>query len=191
MWLRPGARAMRFTAAQRFDVDRVAFEWLARFPLVAPVALHVVDRFADDDGELAVRLFRMPLQRQRGPEVAAGEALRYLAELAWVPHALVHNRDLEWRELDDDRVEVATRVRGRRLAVELAFDEGGDIAGSTSRMRRRKVDREWVETPWGGAFGGYETLGGIRVPTTGEAYWDLPEGRYVYFRGRITSVEPG
>jgi hypothetical protein len=70
-----------------------------------------------------VRRLGPPLQRQHGPEVTAGEALRYLAELPWAPHAPLCNRDLVWRELDDTRVEVATTVRGRRLAVELALDE--------------------------------------------------------------------
>jgi hypothetical protein len=56
-------------------------------------------------------------------------------------------------------------------------------------MRRRKVGKEWLPTPWGGRFRDYATLGGVRVPTTGEAYWELPEGRYVYWRARVTSVE--
>ena len=189
MWLRPGARGMRFAAAQCLAVERVAFAWRARFPVAGPLALRVVDRFADDDGELAVRLLGLPVQRQRGTETAAGEALRYLAELPWVPHALLHNRELEWRELDERRVEVATRLRRRRLTVEFAVDESGDIVGSSSQMRQRKITAEWLATPWGGNFGGYEKLGGIRVPTSGEAYWDLPEGRYVYFRARVTSVE--
>jgi hypothetical protein len=189
MWLRPGARGMRFAATQRFAVERVALSWRARFPVAGPLALHVVDRFADDDGELAVRLLGLPVQRQRGTETAAGEALRYLAELPWAPHALLHNRKLEWRDLDARRTEVATRVRGHRLTVELAADESGDIVRSSSRMRQRKIAGEWVATPWGGNFDGYEKLGGIRVPTFGEAYWDLPEGRYVYFRAHVRSVE--
>lgn len=32
-------------------------------------------------------------------------------------------------------------------------------------------------------------LGGVRVPTTAEVGWDLPEGRFVYFRGRLTGLE--
>jgi hypothetical protein len=29
----------------------------------------------------------------------------------------------------------------------------------------------------------------VRVPAGGEAWWDLPEGRFVYWRGRVTGVE--
>src|SRR5579884_635194 len=97
MWLKPGGRAMRFEATQSFAVRRVAFWWHARFPLVGPLSLHVVDDYAVGDGKLEVRLFGVTLQRQRGPETVKGEALRYLAELPFVPPAILLNEQLEWR----------------------------------------------------------------------------------------------
>ncbi len=42
---------------------------------------------------------------------------------------------------------------------------------------------------WGGSFGDYSVLGGIRIPTQAEARWELPDGPFVYWRGRITSLE--
>jgi hypothetical protein len=188
MWQKPGGRAMRFNATQHFAVERVAFSWQARFPLLGPLALSVVDEYAEGDGELEVRLLGLPLQRQREPETVAGEALRYLAELPFVPPAIVHNRELEWRELDERTAGVAARIGGERLGVKIEVDPEGDIVQTSSQARQRKVGNEWVPTPWGGRFGEYETLGGIRVPTSGEAYWDLPEGRYVYWRGTVTSA---
>lgn len=85
MWLKPGGRAMRFAATQSFATERVAFWWRARFPIAGPIALSVIDEYADEDGQLAVHLLGVPLQRQRGPETVAGEALRYLAELPLAP----------------------------------------------------------------------------------------------------------
>lgn len=188
MWLKPGGRGLRFRATEAFAVDRVAFAWQARFPLLGPLALRVVDGYAGGDGTLEVRLLGLPLQRQRGPEVVAGEALRYLAELAWAPHALTANRELEWRELGDRRAEVATTVAGERLNVTVEFDADAQIVAVSSADRRRKVGNTWVATPWGGRFGDHRMLGGIRVPSWGEAYWELPE-RYVYWRGTVTGVE--
>lgn len=188
MWLRPGGRALRFTAVESFAVERVAFAWDARFPILGPLALRVVDDYADGDGSLEVRLLGLPLQHQRGPETVAGEALRYLAELPWVPHALFHNPELEWRELDERRAEVATRIAGQRLTVELELNGEAEIVGAVSTMRRRKVGNAWVATPWGGRFGDYRPFGGVRIPTWGEAYWELPE-RYVYWRGSVTAVD--
>lgn len=56
-------------------------------------------------------------------------------------------------------------------------------------MRLFEAGSDWVPRPWGGHFGDYQALGGIRIPTSGEAYWELPEGRYVYWRGTVTSAQ--
>jgi hypothetical protein len=189
MWLKPGGRAMRFEATQSIAAERVGFSWQARFPLLGPCSLHVVDDYADGDGKLEVRLFGLPLQRQRGIETVTGEALRYLAELPFAPLAIVLNDQLEWRGVDERSAEVAATVAGRRLAVTLEVNDDGDIIRSSTEMRLLKLGREWVSRPWGGVFGEYETLGGTRIPTTGEAYWELPEGRYVYWRATVTSTQ--
>ena len=187
MWQKPGGRAMHFTATQRIAVDRVAFSWRARFPLLGPLALHV-DGYADGEGRLEVRALGLPVQRQTAPEITRGEVLRYLAELPWAPHAMEHNAELDWRQLGERHVVIATHVGGERLSVEMEFDDGGDIVRSSSHMRPYQLGKEWLPTPWAGEFSEYKSLGGIRIPTRAEVYWDLPSGRFVYWRGRIFSA---
>lgn len=116
-------------------------------------------------------------------------AIRYLSELPWVPHAIVANRELEWRELDAATVEVATRVGAGHVAVHLHFDADGDIVAASVAARPRMVGKRVIDTPWRGRFGEYEVIGGVRVPTTAEVTWDLPEGPFTYFRGKLTALE--
>ena len=189
MWQKPGGRAMRFEATQRFAVDSVAFSWQARFRMAGPIAIRVVDDYADGEGGLEVRVLGIPIRRQTGREIVAGEALRYLAELPWVPYAIVRNRELEWREAGERRVEVATRVGGERLMVELQFDAAGNLTRSSSEMRLLEVEKAWVPAPWAGDFSEYELVGGIRIPTRAEVYWELESGRFVYWRGQVTAVD--
>lgn len=186
---KPGGRAMRFTAVQLFAVERIAFSWQARFPLVGPLAIRIVDDYADGEGKLEGRLLGVPVLRQAGPEAATAQALRYLAELPWVPHAMAHNGELEWRDLDERSVEVAAYVGGERLAVKLEFDDAGYIVRASSPMRPYRVAKRLVPTPWGGDFAEYDVLGGMRIPTSAEVYWDLSGGRFVYWRGTVTSLE--
>jgi hypothetical protein len=189
MWERPGGRALRFTATESLSVERVEFSWRARFPVGGPIALKVVDGYADGAGRLEARVLGVPVQRSAGPELTIGEAMRYLAELPWVPHAIAHNSELEWRELDERRVEVASRVGGETVAVELELDADGMIVRASSRTRPRQVGSVWVPTPWAGEFGGYEELGGILVPTRAEVSWELRGGPFVYWRAAVTSLE--
>ncbi|HWM10985.1 MAG TPA: DUF6544 family protein [Solirubrobacteraceae bacterium] len=184
MRLRPGGRAMRFSAVEELAVDRIAFSWRARFPL----AIRVFDGCTGGRGKLEARVLGVPVMRRSGAEVAAGEVLRYLAELPWVPWAMEHNAELEWRELDERSVEVAGRAGGRRLAVTVEFDADGDIVRAGCDARPRQVGRTSVLTPWGGEFGDYRALGGMRIPTRARVYWELDEGRFVYWRGTVTSA---
>ena len=188
MWSKPGARPMHFAATERFAVDRVAFCWRARFRIAPAVAINVSDCYDAGEGSLRVKLFGVPLQRRSGPEVALAEAFRYLAELPWAPFAIAANRELDWEERDARSVEVSCRVNEKRLGVIFDFDASGDIVRCSAAARPRDVGGETIPTPWGGELSEYRPLDGIRLPTFGEVYWDLPEGRFVYWRGRITGV---
>ena len=185
MQLKPG-RWLRFEAEQEAATEQVEFSWRARFPIAPLVALRVDDWYRAGNGALEVKLFGLPLKRSQGVDVARGEAMRYLAELPWVPHAFVANRELEWREVDESTVEVATTIVGSRAAVRLHFDDEGDIVAASAQNRPRAVGKA-VPTPFAGEFGAYELFDGIRLPTTAAVRWELPEGPFVYFRGRITS----
>ncbi len=175
---------MPFRATEDFSIDRVAFTWRARFPLVGPLALTVVDEFADGDGRLRLSLLGIPLKTIEGPETNVGEAMRYLSELAWAPQAIAANREIVWRELDERTVEVASPRVSTTAVVALKFDAAGDIVGATG-TRPMPVGKKFVPTSWGGDFGDYKSFNGTRVPTYGETWWELPQGRFVYWRGRI------
>jgi hypothetical protein len=185
---KPGGRAMPFRATEDFAVDHVAFSWRARFPILGPLALTVVDEFANGDGRLRVSLLGVPLQTENGPEAAVGEAMRYLAELPWVPQAIIANREVEWQAIDNESVEVACSLGTTRVAVRWHFNEDGDVVGATG-MRPFLVGKTFVRREWGGEFGEYATLDGVRVPISGQVWWDLPEGRFVYWRGSLTRLE--
>lgn len=133
----------------------------------------------------------LPITSQAGSETSLGEAMRYLAELAWVPHAIAANTRLEWRQLDERAVEVATATAAGRAAVTLDFDTDGDIVASRCQARPYPQGKAFVPRPWCGTFSDYAVLGGVRVPTRGEVRWELPDGPYTYWRATITSLEPG
>ena len=150
MQLKPG-RWLPFRAEQDMAVDRVEFAWRANFRPARLVSVHVRDWYRSGVGGLDVRLWGVvPVVRASGEQFARGEAMRYLAELAWAPQAMVTNPALEWQALDESTVEVATRIAGERVAVLLHFDAAGNIVGMSTDARPRMVGKQVVETPWSG-----------------------------------------
>jgi hypothetical protein len=186
MFRAPGGNPLRFNAVSEFDVRDVGFSWRARFPIAPLLAMRVHDGYADGTGWMRGRIVGVPFMRKGGASIAAAAAMRYLAELPSVPHAMMANAELEWRETGPRTVEVATSVAGARVAVELTFDDDGDIVRAGANARPRDGD---VPRPWGGEFRDYVAMGGVRIPARGEVYWDLPDGRFTYWRASVTSLE--
>lgn len=187
MVLKPGAAPRRFTAAEELAVGRVSFAWRARFPVLGPISMGVIDSYDEEDGRLEVRFLGLPVQRRRSPQLAQGEAYRYLAEIAWVPHAILANPRLRWRDVDERTVEVSTSVQSEQITVRMIFNERGEIAKTVAERPRLEVGN--AVTGWIGEYGDYERLGGRLVPTRGEVSWDLADGPFTYWRGTITSLE--
>lgn len=186
MVLKPGGRPLRFQATEEMAANSVQFAWRARFPIFGPLSMRVIDSYDPPDGLLEVKVLGIPVRRNRGPELANGEALRYLAEIAWVPQAIVANKQLRWQSIDDGAVEVSTDVAGERVAVHLMFADDEIVRTVAERPR---LEAGGALTRWVGEFSDYRAFGGIRMPAHGEVSWELPEGPFTYWRGTITSVE--
>ena len=182
----PGGRPMPFEAVTEFGVHEVGFSWRARFPIAPLLTMRVHDGYSDGTGWMRGTIVGVPFMRRGGPQIAVAGAIRYLAELPWAPHAMLANPHLDWRQTAPRTVEVATNVDGVQVAVDFEFDARGDIVSASSAARPRDGD---VPRPWGGRFGEYVVMGGVRIPGSGEVSWDLPDGRFTYWRARVTSLE--
>ena len=181
-------RALRFCAVEELSVDQVAFTWSANVRVAPLVSMHVVDQYRDGKGLLRGRLFGFPVVHALGSATDEAEAMRYLAELAWVPHAMRLNRELEWREIEDDIVEVSAPVGRRRVAVSLRFDAGGDILAAFAHRPRIN----WTSCrgePLGRSVRRVRRAWGIRVPTRAEVRWELADGPFTYWTGHVTAVD--
>lgn len=189
MWRRPGGRGLPFTAVQRFETSRVEFAWQARFAMMPAVWLAVEDAFVGGHGHLEGRLWdRIRVMRSVGPEIDRGQILRYLAELPWNPHAILGNDALRWRVLGPRRLEVALADTTPRCAIEMSLDEHGDIQQVGTAARGYLDGKTIVMRPWGGRFWDYALFDGVRMPRFAEVWWDLPSGRFTYWRGELTAA---
>jgi hypothetical protein len=180
---------MGFTAVEDLEVGAVGFEWRGAFGPNRLVRLSVVDRYRDGEGLLTARVWGViPVTSSSGPDADRSEAMRYLSELPWVPHAIEANPQLSWRELDCGLAEVSTLVGGSAVSVRLSLDDAGLIR-SVSGTRPRLAGKRFIETPFVGSFGEYVELGGMIVPRSAEVSWELADGPFAYWRGEVASLE--
>jgi len=191
--LTEGGRWLPFRAVQTVSLTRPAFVWVARarlHPLLPGPGIEVIDAFDGRDGLLEARLFGLvPIARSDGPELAVAEAQRYIAELPWAPGALALNGHLDLRARGAF-VEVAAPA-GRNIAhASLLPDAEGRItaAGAEARARGGAVPAEHL--PWGGAFDDWTDEFGPPLPRRAEVWWDMPAGRFTYFRAEVVALTP-
>jgi len=178
-----------FSAEQVISIHEPGFVWLARMQAAPLVYARVLDCYADREGLLEARLFgSLRLVRATGPQASKGELMRYLAELAWAPHAILYNPQLSWREIDATTVEVSAESADGPAQVRLIF-ENGDVARVEADDRPRTIGRSIVPTRWQGCCSDYREMNGCRIPTRAVASWFLEDGPFEYWRGTITAFD--
>jgi hypothetical protein len=112
-----------FTAEQVISIHEPGFAWLARMQAVARTSARILDCYEGGEGLLEARLFgSLRLRRAAGPQAGKAELMCYLAELAWAPHAMLHNPQLSWREVDATTVEVSAESPAGPARVRLIFE---------------------------------------------------------------------
>ena len=186
-----------FTSAQRVTTRRPGFVWDGRVAVAPGLAVHVHDAYVAGEGLLhpaVMGLFSLTRMRGRSAEVggvAHGELMRWLAEAAWVPTALLPSQGVRWSAVDDHRADATLADGAVSVTLRFGFDPArGDIASVRSEARGRTVGGSVVLTPWEGRWFDHAERDGLRVPLRGEVAWLAPEGERVYWRGEVTAFAP-
>ncbi|MEO7855319.1 MAG: DUF6544 family protein [Rubrivivax sp.] len=179
-----------FRSTQRAVIHRPGFVWNARVSMLPGVVARVHDSYIAGVGTLHAALLGLftVAKARGGGEIARGELMRYFAEMAWYPTALLSSQGVRWQTVDD-RSANATLVDGANsLTLLFRFDEAGLIASVHADARGAGVGKDMVMLPWDCRFSDYQVRDGMMVPTRGEAAWARPEGRKPYFIGSLTAL---
>ena len=179
-----------FTSTQRVITQRPGFDWEARIKMMPGLTARVHDAYIAGEGILHASLFGLvPVVNLRGtPEVAKGELIRFFAEAAWYPTALLPGQGVRWEEVDDASAKATLRDGEITLTMLFRFNEKNLIESVRAEARGRTVGGKVIPTPWEGRWKRYERRDGMHIPLEGEAAWMLPEGPKPYWRGRIVSL---
>ena len=183
-----------FTSWQRAVVHRPGFLWNGRVAMLPGLAAlssaTVHDSYIAGTGTLHAALLGLftVANVHGGGELGRGELMRYFAEMAWYPTALLPSQGVRWEAVDDSSANATLVDDLIRLTLLFRFDQAGLITSVHADARGSGVGKDMVMLPWECTVSNYQLRHGMLVPTRGEAAWLRPEGRRPYFVGDLTSI---
>jgi hypothetical protein len=179
-----------FASDQMVVARRPGFDWNGRVEMAPGVTVRVHDAYVAGEGILRASLLGLfPVVDMRGTgDVAEGELMRFFAEAAWYPTALLPSQGVRWEAVDDRSAYATLTEDDIYITMLFTFNEEGLIDAVCAEERGRTVGGEVVPTPWQGRFWNYEERGGMRVPLDGEVAWLLPEGAKPYWQSHTTEI---
>ncbi len=184
-----------FTSAQRAVMRRPGFVWDGRVSMAPGVVVYVHDAYVAGVGILHPAVMGLiSLTDLRGTSaepggVAQGEFMRYLAEAAWYPTALLPSQGVRWTAVDEHSAQATLSDGAVSAALLFRFDaQTGVIESVRAEARGRTVGKTVVLTPWEGRWSDYAERDGMRVPSRGEVAWLTTDGRRTYWRGEVTAL---
>lgn len=179
-----------FTSRQRVVTHRPGFVWNGRVSMAPGLDVHVHDAYVAGEGILEpaiLGLFTLFSLHDRG-EVARGELMRFMAEAAWYPTALLPSQGMRWEPVDATSARATLADGEIRLSMTVHFGADGLLDTIRVEDRGRTVGGRVVPTPWEGRMSNYQRRDGLLIPVDGEVAWLTPEGRLPYWRGRIAEI---
>jgi hypothetical protein len=186
-----GEQWKSFHSKQRVITKRPGFVWEARIQMAPGITVYVHDAYVGGEGILTAKLFGLvSLVNLRGtPEVAQGELLRFFAEAAWYPTALLPSQGVQWEAVDDTSAKASLKDGETALTILFRFNESGLIESVRAEARGRTIAGRVIPTPWEGRWSHYEIRDGMLIPLDGEVAWVLPEGPKPYWRGHMHGIK--
>lgn len=179
-----------FTSVQRVVTRRPGFVWDASIAMFPGVPVRVHDAYVAGEGILDASVGGLVgVAHLRGPgEIALGEFMRWVAESAWYPTALLPSQGVTWEGINGHFARATLSDGDLRVALTYRFGDDGLIESVRAESRGRTVGDRVEPLPWECRLWDYELRDGMMVPLEGKVSWVLPDGPRPYWNGTITSI---
>jgi hypothetical protein len=149
----------------------------------------IVDAYEKGHGRFVLKLGSvLPFKKMTGPAFDRGEIQRYLANAGTCPPMLLNNPALEITEAGPNTLRLKDRNDPTQATIDLDIAEDGQpILGRA--IRPKAHGNTTIDTPWSARTTTWQDWEGLRIASTVEAAWDLPEGPFPYFQAEVFPQE--
>ena len=129
------------------------------------------------------------LFNQTGEQMDKAALVTYLAEIIFLPEALLQDF-VSFNQLDSNRVEAHIEYKGLKACGIYHFNDAHEmIYFSTDERSQTSSDGSVKNIPWEAQCREYKLYSdGIKRPTVFRAVWKYPDQDFIYFDGKISSV---
>jgi hypothetical protein len=130
-----------FTSDQNVIARRPGFDWNGRVEMAPGVPVRVHDAYVAGEGILHASLLGLfPVVDMRGTgDVAEGELMRFFAEAAWYPTALLPSQGVRWEAVDDSSAYATLTEGDTSITMLFTFNEV-----SSTPCAQRSEDGRWA-----------------------------------------------
>lgn len=178
-----------FSATEQFESNPPLFVWRVRLRMGPLLTVHGRDEYLDGIGAMDVRLWGLiPLVHTApDPRLDEGALLRYLAEAAWFPSALLPSAQLQWQGAGRDSAVAVLRDGTTEARLTFHFNTGGEIV-RVEGLRPALSGNDYLSRGWSGRFSAWQEQCGMRIPTQCHVFWHLDHSEWEYWRGTVETV---
>jgi hypothetical protein len=182
----PGQPWAPLDAEEHYSVQPPCFVWdgtarLGPFPVV-----RARDMYADGTGRMLVKVASLwPVVDASGAQMNQAAMMRYLSEMIWFPAAFLAD-NISFEPVDDGSARVTLTDHGRTATATMVIDHEGRLTNFVAR-RYRTPDASSPDT-WSTPITGYGEFEGLRLPASGKAIYEFPDGDLEYINVTITEL---
>ncbi|MBZ0290730.1 MAG: hypothetical protein K8I30_24100 [Anaerolineae bacterium] len=179
---------MPMVSEQYNRIDQPARLWYAAMKFMPLLNFYVRDAYLHGEGNMYARL--TPWYRmfdQRSPELTQGELLTYLNDMFMFPSALLHE-SIRWEAVDDRAARAYLTAPSGTVSAVFYFNERDEVVNFVAE-RYRTVGKTYELNVWTTPLWDYAEVKGVRIPTRGEATWELADGPLCYIRTTLVDID--
>jgi hypothetical protein len=126
----------------------------------------------------------------KGPEMDKGETVTVFNDMCMLAPASLIDKRIEWQAIDSTTAKAFFTNKGIKISATLYFNDKGELINFVSEDRYYSPTGKTFESyRWSTPVKDYKAYNGIRISSSGEAVWSLPEGEYCYGKMNIKEIK--
>jgi hypothetical protein len=179
---------MPFDAEQYFTIDPPGFVWNATIHTDKFIDIVGRDKYENGKGNMLIKAASLiTIANSKGNEIDESTLTRYMAEIAWFPHAAVCDY-LDWEQIDDSHARITMGYNDVTASGIYTFNEEGLPIGFEAK-RFGDFKGKYSKETWSVATTSFKYFNGIPIGNKSEVTWKLKEGDFTWLRLEVTNME--